>query len=81
VVRPAIGLERVAASFTERLVPKFPRFAQRVLEPPVTIGLIGPRWQDVAAFDVDSHLHRFTLPRRVTTRNCMPTSASRLDAR
>ena len=53
---------RVAAAFTDRLVPKFPRFAQRVLEPAVTIGLIGPRWRDVAAFDVDDHLHRVTLP-------------------
>ena len=53
---------RVATAFAERLVPKFPRFAQRVLEPPVTIGLIGPRWQDVAPFDVEPHLHHVTLP-------------------
>ena len=35
---------------------------QRVVEPPVTIGLIGPRWEDVAAFDVTAHLHHVTLP-------------------
>ncbi|MGY2066769.1 wax ester/triacylglycerol synthase family O-acyltransferase [Blastococcus sp. SYSU DS0619] len=54
--------DRVAAAFTERLVPAFPRFAQRVVEPPVTFGLIGPRWADVDDFDVRGHLRRVVLP-------------------
>jgi diacylglycerol O-acyltransferase / wax synthase len=53
---------RVAAAFTERLLPAFPRFAQRVVEPPVTFGLLGPRWADVEDFDVHDHLHRVILP-------------------
>jgi hypothetical protein len=31
--------DQAAAAFTERLVPAFPHVAQRVVEPPVTIGL------------------------------------------
>jgi diacylglycerol O-acyltransferase / wax synthase len=54
--------DRVAAAFIERLVPAFPRFAQRVVEPRVTVGLVGPRWADVADFDVHDHLRRVTLP-------------------
>ena len=54
--------DRVAAAFTERLVPAFPRFGQRVVEPPITLGLLGPRWADVEDFDVDRHLHRARLP-------------------
>jgi wax ester synthase-like acyl-CoA acyltransferase family protein len=53
---------RVAAAFAERLVPAFPRFAQRVVEPPVTLGLVGPRWADVERFDVRDHLRRVVLP-------------------
>jgi diacylglycerol O-acyltransferase / wax synthase len=54
--------DRLAAAFAERLVPAFPRFAQRVVEPPVTIGLVGPRWVDVEGFDVRDHLRRLVLP-------------------
>jgi diacylglycerol O-acyltransferase len=54
--------DRVAAAFTERLIPAFPRFGQRVVEPPVTIGLLGPQWADVAGFDVRDHLRRIVLP-------------------
>jgi WS/DGAT/MGAT family acyltransferase len=54
--------DAVARAFAERLVPSFPRFAQRAVDPPVTIGLIVPMWQDVDGFDVDDHLVRATLP-------------------
>ena len=57
-----LNWDRVAAAFAERLVPAFPRFAQRVIEPPVTLGLVGPRWADVADFDASDHLHRVVLP-------------------
>jgi diacylglycerol O-acyltransferase len=54
--------DEVARAFAERLVPAFPRFAQRALDPPVTIGLIVPMWQDADGFDVADHLVRATLP-------------------
>lgn len=52
----------VARAFAERLVPAFPRFAQRAVEPPVTIGVLVPMWTDVDDFDVADHLVRCTLP-------------------
>jgi WS/DGAT/MGAT family acyltransferase len=54
--------DEVAAAFTDRLVRRFPRFRQRPLEPPVTIGLLVPRWEDVEDFDVDAHLCTAALP-------------------
>ena len=54
--------DEVAAAFTERLVPAYPRFAQRAIDPPVTLGLISPLWQDAEDFDVQDHFRRFTLP-------------------
>lgn len=51
----------VAAAFAERLVPAFPHFSQRVVEPPVTVGLVGPRWESVARFSVGRHLKRARL--------------------
>jgi len=54
--------DRVAEAFAERLVPAYPRFAQRAVDPPVTVGLITPTWRDVDDFDVDDHLRRGTLP-------------------
>jgi len=52
----------VTDAVRRRLLPSFPRFSQRVLDPPLTMGLIGPRWADVDGFDVRDHLHRHTLP-------------------
>jgi WS/DGAT/MGAT family acyltransferase len=52
----------VAAAFAKRLVPSFPRFAQRVVEPPVTLGALVPVWRDVEDFDVENHLRRVRLP-------------------
>jgi hypothetical protein len=54
--------DRVVAAFAERLVPAFPRFAQRAADPPVTVGLITPTWRDVPDFDVADHVRRVTLP-------------------
>jgi WS/DGAT/MGAT family acyltransferase len=51
----------VTDAVRRRLLPAFPRFSQRVLDPSVTVGLIGPRWADVDGFDVRDHLHRHTL--------------------
>ena len=51
----------VATAFAERLVPAYPRFAQRAVDPPVTLGLISPIWQDADDFDVRDHFRRFTL--------------------
>ena len=52
----------VTDAVRRRLLPSFPRFSQRVLDPPMTVGLVGPRWADVDGFDVRDHLHRHTLP-------------------
>src|SRR6476469_8210820 len=54
--------DRVAAAFADRLVPAYPRFAQRAVDPPVTLGLISPTWQDADDFDVQDHFRRETLP-------------------
>jgi WS/DGAT/MGAT family acyltransferase len=54
--------DQVAAAFTERLVPAYPRFAQRAVDPPITLGLISPTWQDADDFDVQDHFRRVTLP-------------------
>lgn len=51
----------VTDAVRRRLLPAFPRFSQRVLDPPVTMGLIGPRWADADGFDARDHLHRCTL--------------------
>jgi diacylglycerol O-acyltransferase len=54
--------DRVAAAFADRLVPAYPHFAQRAVDPPVTLGLIAPMWQDVDDFDVHDHFRSATLP-------------------
>jgi WS/DGAT/MGAT family acyltransferase len=53
--------DAVASAFAERLVPAFPHFSQRVVEPPVTVGLVGPRWERVERFSVAPHLKRARL--------------------
>ncbi|TFV87993.1 wax ester/triacylglycerol synthase family O-acyltransferase [Blastococcus sp. CT_GayMR16] len=57
-----VDWDEVAAAFTDRLVPSFPRFGQRVLEPPITLGTLVPVWQDADDFDVENHLRRVRLP-------------------
>ncbi len=44
----------------ERLIDRFPRFSQRVLESRVPIGL--PRWEKDPRFDLRRHVHRHSLP-------------------
>ena len=48
--------ERLRAVVGERLVARFPRFRQRVVE-----GLTGPAWEDVKV-DLDLHIHHLALP-------------------
>lgn len=41
----------------ERLVDRYPRFSQRVVEGPT-----GPHWEDVPGFDTALHVHHLALP-------------------
>jgi diacylglycerol O-acyltransferase / wax synthase len=52
--------ERAADTIRERLVERFPRFRQRVVEPRLGVGV--PYWEDHEAFDLDLHLHHLALP-------------------
>ncbi len=51
-----LDLEAVAHVLTERVVERFPRFSQRVVE------AHGLWWEDVEDFDVRDRLHGLTLP-------------------
>jgi diacylglycerol O-acyltransferase / wax synthase len=55
-----VDLERLRAILRERLVERFPRYRQRVVEPRAGLGL--PSWEDDPAFDLDRHLHHIALP-------------------
>jgi diacylglycerol O-acyltransferase / wax synthase len=55
-----VDLERLCAILRERLVERFPRYRQRVVEPRAGLGL--PSWEDDPAFDLDRHLHHIALP-------------------
>ncbi len=55
-----IDFARLRALMLERFVARFPRFRQRVVEPPLGIGV--PSWEDDPNFDIDRHLHRRGLP-------------------
>jgi diacylglycerol O-acyltransferase len=52
----------VAAAFGDRLLPSFPHFSELVVDPPVTMGAIGPRWEPAPGFSVADHLVRASLP-------------------
>ncbi len=56
-----VDWERAREVLRERLVERFPRFRQRVVEGSVT-GLSGPHWEDDENFDLDLHIHRLALP-------------------
>ncbi len=56
-----VDWERAREVLRERLVERFPRFRQRVVEGSVT-GLSGPHWEDDENFDLDLHIHRMALP-------------------
>lgn len=55
-----LDLDRVREVVRERLVERFPRFRQRVVEPRLGVGV--PSWKDDADFDLDLHVHRLALP-------------------
>ena len=57
--RPMDG-ERMRTVLRRRLVERFPRFRQRVVEPRAGLGV--PAWEDVENFDLEDHLHRVSLP-------------------
>ena len=52
--------ERVREIMRVRMVERFPRFRQRVVEGRAP--LAGPHWEDDPRFDLDLHLHRAALP-------------------
>ena len=52
--------ERAEQVLRERLVDRFPRFRQRVMEPRLGVGM--PRWEDDPKFDLRRHLHHIAVP-------------------
>jgi diacylglycerol O-acyltransferase / wax synthase len=50
--------DAVVRILEQRLVARFPRFGQRIVEPPGR----GPAFEDDPSFDVANHLHRRALP-------------------
>jgi len=54
-----IPLEPLRAILRERLVERFPRFTQRVVDGGA---LGGAHWEDDPSFDIDLHLHHVALP-------------------
>jgi diacylglycerol O-acyltransferase / wax synthase len=55
-----LDLERGREVIRERMVKRFPRFRQRVVEPRLGVGM--PSWEDDPSFDLDRHLHHIALP-------------------
>ncbi len=55
-----LDVDRAREVVRERLVDRFPRFRQRIVEPRLGIGV--PSWQDDPGFDLDLHVHRLALP-------------------
>ena len=55
-----VDWERLREVIASRLVERFPRFQQRVVES--RLPLRGPHWEDDPDFDLDLHLHRAALP-------------------
>jgi diacylglycerol O-acyltransferase / wax synthase len=55
-----LDVDRARDVVRERLVERFPRFHQRIVEPRLGIGV--PSWEDDPAFDLDLHLHLIALP-------------------
>ena len=54
--------DAVREALATRVVAAFPRFRQRVVDPPVTVGVLAPAWEDDEAFDLSDHLRRGSLP-------------------
>ncbi len=61
-----MDIERGREIVRERLVERFPRFRQRVVEPRSGVGL--PYWEEDPHFDLDRHLHHIALPAPGDTR-------------
>lgn len=57
-----IAPDRLEAAFRERVLPRFRRLRQRAVEPPVTLGVLAPHWEDDPAFDPAHHVRRVRLP-------------------
>jgi diacylglycerol O-acyltransferase len=55
-----VDWDRVKELCRERLVGRFPRFSQRVVEPRVPWRAVG--WEDDPRFDLEHHIHRLALP-------------------
>jgi len=55
-----MDLERCKDVVRERLVERFPRFRQRIVEPRPSVGV--PSWEDEPRFDFDRHVHHLALP-------------------
>jgi diacylglycerol O-acyltransferase / wax synthase len=55
-----VDLERSKEVLRARLVERFPRFHQRIVEPRLGIGV--PSWEDDPNFDLDRHVHHIALP-------------------
>ena len=55
-----LDLDRALEVLRARLVDRYPRFRQRVVEPRAGLGV--PSWEDDPHFDLDRHVHRLALP-------------------
>ncbi len=55
-----LDVERVRQIFRRRLIGRYPRFRQRVVESRVP--LRPPRWEDDPEFDLNHHMHHLALP-------------------
>ncbi len=55
-----VDWDRLRLVFEERLLGPYPKFRQRVVEPPLHLGRLG--WEDDPAFDLDRHLISARLP-------------------
>jgi diacylglycerol O-acyltransferase len=52
--------ERLKAVVRERMVERFPRFRQRVVQPDAVLG--APRWEDDPAFELEAHIGHLVVP-------------------
>jgi WS/DGAT/MGAT family acyltransferase len=57
-----VDWDRTRELLRTRLVERYPRFRQRVVEGRAPLS--GPHWEDDPRFDLDLHLHRLALPGR-----------------
>ena len=55
-----VDIERIRQVYRHRLVGRYPRFRQRVVES--RIPMRPPHWEDDPEFDLDHHLHHLALP-------------------